>query len=133
VAGDGEEGVEQVPTLLASGGEDAGPDRGRLGSPGGAEGADDLAVDDRGAQVTLGAAVDRLNAVAMQEDVETVAVESVPLLEPRGLGLRRDVAVEHQPIGRVLDEQSAACERLGGDLAAFMAQADRASEDASQA
>ena len=128
-AGDGAEGVEEVLALLASGGEDAGADGRGLGAPGGAEAADDLAVDDGGAQVALGAVVGGLDVVAVQEDVEAVAVGAVALLEPSGLGLRRDVAVEHQPIGGVLDEQPAACERLGGDLLALMVQADRAAED----
>jgi hypothetical protein len=43
-----------------------------------------------------------------------------------------DVAVEHQPIGGVLDEQSAACERRGRDLGALTVQADRATEDVPQ-
>jgi hypothetical protein len=73
-------------------------------------------VDDGRAQVTLGAVVGGLDVVTMQEDVEAIAVRAVALLEPRGLGLWSDVAVEDQPIGSVLDQQSAACERLGRDL-----------------
>ena len=60
-AGDGAEGVREVPALLASGGEDGGADGGGLGAPGRAEAPDDLAVDDGRAQVTLGAVVGELD------------------------------------------------------------------------
>jgi hypothetical protein len=43
-------------------------------------------VDDRGTEVALGAVVGRLDVVAMEEDVEAVAVEPIPLLEPSGVG-----------------------------------------------
>ena len=118
--------------MLASSGQDAGADGRGFGPPGGAEAADDLAVDDRRAQVTLGAVVGGLDVVTMQEDVEAIAVRAVALLEPRGLGLWSDVAVEDQPIGSVLDQQSAACERLWRDLHAFVMQPDRPAEDMAQ-
>ena len=47
----------------------------------------------------------------MQEDVEAIAVRAVALL------------------GSVLDQQSAACERLWRDLLAFVMQPDRPAED----
>jgi hypothetical protein len=128
-AGDGAEGIEQVLAALASSGEDTGPDRGRLGAPGGAEAPDARAVDDRGAQVAPGAVVGRLDIVAVQEHVEAVAVQSVALLEPSGFGLRREVALEHHPIGGVLDQQPAPGEGLGRDPPALVVQADRAPEE----
>ena len=82
-------------------------------------------MDDGRAQVTLGAVVGGLDVVTMQEDVEAIAVRAVALLEPRGLSLWSDVAVEDQPIGSVLDQQSAACERLWRDLLAFVMLPDR--------
>src|SRR5207248_8452503 len=78
-ASDGSEGVEQVLALLAGGGEDGGPDGGGLGAPGGAEATDDLAVDDRGSEVTLGAVVGGLDVVAVEEHGEAVAVGAVAL------------------------------------------------------
>jgi hypothetical protein len=57
---------------------------------------------------------------------------TVALLEPCGLGLRRDVAVEDQPVGGVLDQQAATRERRGRDLRALMVQADRAAEEVPQ-
>src|SRR5215216_8050759 len=50
----------------------------------------------------------------MQEDVEAIAVRAVALL------------------GSVLDQQSAACERLWRDLLAFVMQPDRPAEDMAQ-
>jgi hypothetical protein len=67
---DGTEGIQEVTGLLASGGEDRGPDGRGLGAPGGAEAAGDLAVDDGGAQVALGVVVGRLDVVAGEEDVQ---------------------------------------------------------------
>ena len=114
--------------LFAGGGEDGGADGRGLGAPGGTEGADDLAVDDGGAEVALGAVVGRLDIVAVQEHVQAVAVGTVALLEACGLGLGGDVAVEHQPIGGVLAEQAATREGLRGDLRALTVQADCAAE-----
>ncbi len=101
-SGDGAEGSQEVLTLLASGGEDAGAEGRGLGAPGGAEAAADLAVDDRGTQIALGAVVGRLDDGVVREDVEAVAVDAVALLEAGGLSFRGDVAVEHQPVGGVL-------------------------------
>jgi len=72
-------------------------------------------VDDGQTQIALGAVVGGLDVVAVEEHVEAVAVGSVTLLEPCGLGLRRDVAVEDQTIRGVLDEQTAS--PTGGKLA----------------
>ena len=86
-------------------------------------------MDDAVPEVALGAVVGRLDVVAVQEDVQALTVGAVALLEPGGLGLRGDVAVEHQPIGGVLDEQPAACERRGRDLRPFTVQPDRAAKE----
>jgi hypothetical protein len=51
------------------------------------------------------------------------------LLDPSSLGLRRDVALEHQPIRGLLDAPAASRERVGRDLLPLMVQADRAPED----
>ena len=80
-----EEGGKQVLALLAGGGEDAGADGRRFGTPSGPKAADDLAVDDRRAQIPLRAVVGRLDVVAVEENVQAVAVRAVALLEPRRL------------------------------------------------
>src|SRR5215210_7543523 len=84
------------------------------------------------AEVALGAVVGGLDVVALQEHVEAVAVGAVALLKAGGLGLWRDVAVEDQPVGGVLDQQPAARERRGRDPLALVMQPDRAAEDVAQ-
>jgi hypothetical protein len=49
-------------------------------------------MDDRRAEVALGAVIGGLDVVATEEDVQAIAVRTVALLEPGGLGLRSDVA-----------------------------------------
>jgi hypothetical protein len=75
--GDGAEGVEQVLTLLASGGEDAGADRRGLGTPIGAEATDHPAVDHRGAQVAL-----RADPVEVDDTPEFNDAERDPYTKP---------------------------------------------------
>src|SRR5437762_3207896 len=123
---DGAEGIQEVLVLLAGGGKDGGPDGRGLGAPGGAEAADDLTVDDRRTEVALRAIVRGLDVIAVQEDVEAVAVAAVALLEASGLSLGGDVAVEDQPIGGVLDQQPAAREGRWRDLRAHGAAGSRA-------
>ena len=102
------EGVEAVLALLTGGGQEAGANGRGLGPSGGAEATDHLAVDDAVAQVALGAVVGGLDTVAVEEEVRAVTAGAIALLEASGLGLRRNVAAGHQPIGGVLDQPAAA-------------------------